>query len=59
MALFFGQDVGVAMNDGTKSLDEGQSRRVIAADDADDQRPEPHAEPDDQTPEEAGYGYGV
>jgi hypothetical protein len=33
--------------------------RRATADDPDDQRPEPHAETDDQMPEEAGYGYGV
>ena len=40
------------------SHDDGTVRRATA-DDPDDQRPEPHAETDDQTPEEAGYGYGV
>jgi hypothetical protein len=51
------------MNEGnTMSRDDGPSRRASAADEADeadDQRPEPHTDTDDQTPEEAGYGYGV
>ena len=42
----------------TTSHEDGAVRRAIA-DQPDDQRPEPHAETDDQTPEEAGYGYGV
>ena len=46
------------MNEGsTTACDDAPARRVSAADD-DDQRPEPHAE-SDETPEEAGYGYGV
>ena len=28
-------------------------------DPASDRRPEPRTDPDDRTPEEAGYGYGV
>ena len=48
------------MNEGnTMSRDDGPSRRASAADAEDDQPPEPHTETDDQTPEEAGYGYGV
>jgi hypothetical protein len=48
------------MNEGnTMSRDDGPPRRASAADEADDQRPEPHSETDDQAPEEAGYGYGV
>jgi len=60
MALFFGSGtMGAVMNEGTTmSHDDGTVRRATA-DDPDDQRPEPHAETDDQTPEEAGYGYGV
>ena len=51
--------MGTVMNEGkTMSCDEGQVRRATA-DDSDDPRPEPHTETDDQTPEEAGYGYGV
>jgi hypothetical protein len=51
--------MGEVMNQGTTmSHDDGPVRRATA-DDPDDQRPEPHAETDDQTPEEAGYGYGV
>jgi len=41
------------------SRDDAPSRRASAADDEDDERPEPHTETDDQTPQEAGYGYGV
>ena len=46
------------------SGNDGTLRRATAppsagADDPDDQRPAPRAETDDQTPEEAGYGYGV
>jgi hypothetical protein len=47
-----------AMNDGQTSRDDGV-RRAGAADDAEDERPEPRAETDDPAPEEAGYGYGV
>ena len=47
------------MNDGsTTSRDDAPGRRT-SADDADDQRPEPHADTEDEPPEEAGYGYGV
>jgi hypothetical protein len=41
------------------SSDDGSARRATAADEADDQPPEPQAEVDDPAPEEAGYGYGV
>ena len=60
MALFFGSGtIGEVMNQGTTmSHDDGPVRRATA-DDPDDQRQEPPAETDDQTPEEAGYGYGV
>ena len=56
------------MNEGNAmSCDDGSARRStlaaalakVGADDADDQRPEPHAETDEPAPEEAGYGYGV
>ena len=51
--------MGAVMNEGsTMSCDDGQVGRATA-DESDDQRPEPHAENDEQTPEEAGYGYGV
>ena len=48
------------MNEGnTMSCDEGSTRHVTTADDADDPQPEPHADTDDPVPDEAGYGYGV
>jgi len=52
--------VGAIMNEGsTTARDDAPARRASAADDGDEPRPEPHSDTDDQTPEEAGYGYGV